>query len=521
MSDIKISVILPVYNVEKYLAECLDSIINQTLKEIEIICVNDGSTDNSLAILKEYASKDKRIKIIDISNRGCGYARKIALKEVKGEYVLLCDSDDKYSSNESFVEMYEKIVTSRADLLLFDYYFITDKEEYIKYPVPEKEIFTYRDLPYFYPSMGIFLPIAPWMKLYKKSFLDKYQDWYLPEENVTSGDTPLHFQVVVRAKSISYLNKPLYVHYRRKNSLQTKKVTEKKLQEFCVHVQAISDLINKECDVELIKKNIIYYFFSTYTYRLNKYYLNEYYITEKTVEFIKNTYECINKTVNGIDLSDYLYDHDLPSKKKSFLFYKVSLRLSVEKLTKYFNKNYIKEKNKEIKRLKSECQIRDNLIKSQNETIVNRDNRIKFQNEVIEKRDASIKQKNNEIQNLHNQNNIQDQAIKRLQNSWSYRIGRLFTCPLSIPLDFYRFIRDYNLIKKSGLFDKEYYLSQNEDVKNAKMNPIKHYLQFGWKEGRNPSLEFDGNEYLNNRPDVRVASMCPLVHYIKFEKEEK
>ena len=142
-------------------------------------------------------------------------------------------------------------------------------------------------------------------------------------------------------------------------------------------------------------------------------------------------------------------------------------------------------------------------------------------NEQLKNRDFVINQKNSEIQNLHNQNNIQEQVIKRLQNSWSYRIGRIFTYPLSIPLDFYKFIRDYNLIKKSDLFDSKYYLSQNEDVKKAKMNPIKHYLKFGWKEGRNPSEKFNGNEYLNKRPDVRVAGICPLVHYIKFEKEEK
>ena len=139
-----------------------------------------------------------------------------------------------------------------------------------------------------------------------------------------------------------------------------------------------------------------------------------------------------------------------------------------------------------------------------------------------------LNQKNNEIQNLRTQNknlceqtNIQDQVIKQLQNSWSYRIGRIFTYPLSIPLEFYRFIRDYNLIKKSGLFDSEYYLSQNEDVKKAKANPIKHYLQFGWKEGRNPSPKFNGNDYLNKRPDVRVAGICPLIHYIRFVRDEK
>ena len=108
-----------------------------------------------------------------------------------------------------------------------------------------------------------------------------------------------------------------------------------------------------------------------------------------------------------------------------------------------------------------------------------------------------------------------------MQNSWSYRIGRLFTYPLSIPLEFFKFIRDYNLIKKSDLFDSEYYLLQNEDVKKAKMNPIKHYLKFGWKEGRNPSSKFDGNEYLNKRPDIRVADICPLVHYIKFGRNEE
>ena len=62
-------------------------------------------------------------------------------------------------------------------------------------------------------------------------------------------------------------------------------------------------------------------------------------------------------------------------------------------------------------------------------------------------------------------------------------------------------------------------MANNEDVKKAKVDPIKHYLQFGWKEGRNPSLEFNGNEYLNKRPDVRVAGICPLVHYLKFGKK--
>ena len=85
-SNVKVSVIVPVYNVEKYLKDCLDSVVNQTLEDIEIICVNDGSTDNSLAILEEYAEKDSRIKIITQENKGLGGARNTGLYHANGEY---------------------------------------------------------------------------------------------------------------------------------------------------------------------------------------------------------------------------------------------------------------------------------------------------------------------------------------------------------------------------------------------------------------------------------------------------
>lgn len=91
----KVSVIIPVYNVEKYLPKCLDSVLAQTLKDIEIICVNDGSPDNSLAIMKEYAEKDKRIKIINQKNQGLSCSRHNALTVTQGEYVAFLDSEKK------------------------------------------------------------------------------------------------------------------------------------------------------------------------------------------------------------------------------------------------------------------------------------------------------------------------------------------------------------------------------------------------------------------------------------------
>ena len=92
--NLKLTVILPVYNVEKYVAKTLDSIILQTYKNLEIICVNDGSTDNSLEILKQYAEKDSRIKIIDQANRGLSGARNVAMEVMTGDYFTFMDSDD-------------------------------------------------------------------------------------------------------------------------------------------------------------------------------------------------------------------------------------------------------------------------------------------------------------------------------------------------------------------------------------------------------------------------------------------
>ena len=104
----KVSVIIPVYNVEKYLRQCLDSVVNQTLKDIEIICIDDGSTDNSLNILKEYAQKDNRIKIISKKNGGLSSARNAGLKFATGEFVGFVDSDD-YIERETYENAVEPL----------------------------------------------------------------------------------------------------------------------------------------------------------------------------------------------------------------------------------------------------------------------------------------------------------------------------------------------------------------------------------------------------------------------------
>jgi len=112
-----VSIIVPIYNVEPYLHRCLDSLVNQTLKDIEIICINDCSPDNSLDILKEYAEKDERINIINFEkNQGVSVARNTGIEIAKGEYIGFVDSDD-YVDLDFYEKLYKKARETDADMV--------------------------------------------------------------------------------------------------------------------------------------------------------------------------------------------------------------------------------------------------------------------------------------------------------------------------------------------------------------------------------------------------------------------
>ena len=518
MTNPKISIIVPVYNVEKYLSECLDSIVNQTLKDIEIICLNDGSTDNSLQILKEYASKDNRIKIIDKENEGLGYTRKVGLTNATGKYILFCDSDDYYSELTAFEELYNYIEKMKVDVVIFNHIEnnnIAKRITSVSEIYSQDVIFSYKDIDYFFGHR-----VETWKKLYSKKFLDKYDDWYFPKK-VYYEDIPFHYQILIRAK-MSYFDRYFYTYRIRCNSMMTGKYHSSRILDSLVMMRELYKILeNISTNLEFLD-----YFYS-FVFCNIQFFLNRDFEYIKDLKIVKS----IIDTIKSFDTSNLF---DLKN-REAYFYIRAGLRMTPENYMDYLNKKNFKIKKEEIAKLKAEKRTRDTRIKTLNEQIKTKNEQLQQKNEQLQQkneqikaRDLSINQKNSEIQNLHtksnvlnNQANIQDQVIKRLHNSWSYRIGRLFTYPLSIPLDFYRFIRDYNLIKKSNLFDSEYYLANNEDVKKAKVDPIKHYLQFGWKEGRNPSAKFDGNEYLNKRPDVRAAGVCPLIHYLKFGKDEE
>lgn len=207
----KISVIIPVYNVEEYLPKCLDSLINQTLKDIEIIVVNDGSPDNSEKIIKEYSKKDKRIVYIEKENGGQGSARNLGLKKARGEYVSFVDSDD-YVELTMMEKMYYEAKNNKLDVVICGYKNINNgKTE--NYYVSKQIIQDTLDN----KNSKIFNTVSPWCKIYNREFLLKTNITFI-EEKVWYEDLPYSIKVLSQTSKIGFVNEPLYDYLIRENS---------------------------------------------------------------------------------------------------------------------------------------------------------------------------------------------------------------------------------------------------------------------------------------------------------------
>lgn len=253
MSKPKVSFIVPVYNVENYIEECLGSLVNQSLEDIEIICVNDGSTDGSLLILEKYANMDDRIKIFTQENVGQGKARNFGFKEANGEYIAFVDSDD-WVELEMAEKLYNNARYNNSDLVLFDSMEIGENDhnlrKYFNNPItndPNHFVFDYT----FKKKLVMNHFFVIWSKLYKKTFLEenniKFEQFFLFE------DVYHHVKSMIMAKNISYCPF-VYYNYRKEgqSSVMTDEVnTDKSL--------IIFDIFN-EIEKLLVENDLESYF---------------------------------------------------------------------------------------------------------------------------------------------------------------------------------------------------------------------------------------------------------------------
>jgi len=209
-----ISIIIPVYNTEQYLRECLDSVVNQTYKNLEIIIIDDWSTDNSGKICDEYANNDKRIKVLHQKNADLSAARNAGLKIATWEYIWYIDSDD-YVELDMYEKLYSLIETSKSDLVICNWYINQKDGLWIKNTkFPNKKIVDPDEaLEYFYNSMYV------WNKLYSKEFV---KDLLFVE--TFAQDVIYNFAIFKKIKRIACLDECLnYYRYNPTSRLHTKK----------------------------------------------------------------------------------------------------------------------------------------------------------------------------------------------------------------------------------------------------------------------------------------------------------
>ena len=290
---VKLSIIIPVYNVEDYISNCLESILNQSFKDFEVICVNDGSTDNSLSILQDYKAKDVRIIIIDKKNEGSGVARNAGLSIAKGEYVYFVDGDDWLEAN-ALEKAVLKSNELNTDILIFgglSYYEGKGQNGgYSANKLPKKyldKVFSAKEI-----KKDIFkFPSTAWTKLYKRDFLVKNN---IKFQDIKAGQDQLpFFHSMIKAERIALLPENLYCYRKNRKGAVTSVKKKKNFSPIYVFY-GIEDMLKSENLLDEYKSIFVNKYFSKATSWLGKFQddlKHDYYLEYlKLLEHVKSEY---------------------------------------------------------------------------------------------------------------------------------------------------------------------------------------------------------------------------------------
>jgi len=352
----KISVIIPTYNTEKYIKQCVDSILNQTYQNFEIIIVNDGSTDNTSKILN--AMKSDRIKVLDIENSGQGYARNLALKHANGDYVMFMDSDD-FIEPVTFEVAIKRILEDGSDFVYYDWKYYKDKTG--EYSYTSKEEFFHKKILQDDECKQL-LKIQHYFtvnKLYSKKFLIDNNVIY--GERYIYEDIPFWVKASMYAKKVSIIHSPLYnVRTNEQSTTKTNLDTDRHvngfLKAFDESIKVVGEGKYKYLFLDYMMNKFLLYYNKRTPRKLKKYFMQEFY------ERIK---DCnINKFKNQSRVIKTFYSiKPLKSNGRFRLFagssYRIEhvykqLRKKVTKVKELIangkNKKYLKKYNNKLKK---------------------------------------------------------------------------------------------------------------------------------------------------------------------------
>lgn len=218
----KVSVLMPSLNVAAYIRECMDSVVGQTLKDMEIICIDAGSTDGTLDILREYQERDSRIRVLVSEKKSYGYQMNLGLREAKGAYIGIVETDD-YVESEMFADLYEKAAEWDADFVKSDFDVFTTMQDgqrlFLRYSlkrfskVEYDRPVTYKD----YLSGAKTVDIFTWNGIYKKSFLEKHHILFQETPGAAYQDCGFRYQTAMWVRCGIFSNRSYY-RYRRDNA---------------------------------------------------------------------------------------------------------------------------------------------------------------------------------------------------------------------------------------------------------------------------------------------------------------
>ena len=232
-----ISIIVPCYNQIQFLPRCLESLIKQTFRDIEILCVNDASTDTTLDVINEYRRKDKRIKLVDVQHGGLGWARNCGIQHATGKYLMFCDSDDEFTPVTCERLLYT-IMDNNCDVAMCSAKVLYECDYHMK---PSDDIY------YNLKSTGSFennrniinkVDVSVWNKIFKKSLVDKYKIKFI--EGRLYEDASFTWKYFAIAKKFYCIQDPLYIYYRHKGTIMNK--TFAKANKSIDHIYVADDI---------------------------------------------------------------------------------------------------------------------------------------------------------------------------------------------------------------------------------------------------------------------------------------
>lgn len=245
-----VSIIVPIYNADKYLTRCLNSIVNQSYTNLEILLINDGSTDTSLNICDKFAKKDTRIKLIDKKNEGVSIARNTGVQKSSGDYIAFLDADDWIVSNyiEQLMKPFEN---ENIDISICDYQICYN---YISTPVESNHFFSYRQAREYLlenQKNGNFATIVPWGKIFKKKILSGI---FFPE-TLHFEDEATIYKFFYASKQIAECNYKAYFYFQSKNGL-TKSVCPKHPEDAVKVFEAQYDFFKRKNDSAFFQQTL-------------------------------------------------------------------------------------------------------------------------------------------------------------------------------------------------------------------------------------------------------------------------